>query len=85
VRELCEQAFGHAGLDYREFVEIDPRYYRPTEVDFLLADASKAEQQLGWKPRTSFRELIRLMMDADLALAERETRAGVGPAVSRHG
>jgi GDPmannose 4,6-dehydratase len=85
VRELCEQAFGHAGLDYREFVEIDPRYYRPTEVDFLLADPSKAEKQLGWKPRTSFRELVRLMMQSDLELAERETRAGVGPAVSRHG
>ena len=85
VRELCEMAFGHVGLDYKEFVEIDPRYYRPTEVDFLLGDASKARQKLGWKPRTSFAELVRLMMEADLGLAEREKRAGAGPAVSRHG
>src|SRR5512145_3514643 len=83
VRELCELAFSHVGLDYREFVEIDPRYHRPTEVDFLLADPSKAEKKLGWKPRTSFVELIRLMMAADVELAEREKRAGAGPAVSR--
>ena len=85
VRELCEQAFGHVGLDYRQFVDIDPRYYRPTEVDFLLADPSKARQKLGWTPRTGFKELVRVMMESDLALAEREQRAGVGPAVSRHG
>ncbi len=85
VRELCELAFGHVGLDYQEFVEIDPRYYRPTEVDFLLGDPSKAARQLGWKPRTTFRELVRLMMESDLELAERERRAGAGPAVSRHG
>jgi GDPmannose 4,6-dehydratase len=85
VRELCELAFSHVGLDYRKFVEIDPRYYRPTEVDFLLADASKAERKLGWKPRTTFAELVRMMMDSDVALTERERRAGAGPAVSRHG
>ncbi len=73
------------GLDYRQFVEEDPRYFRPTEVDYLLGDASKAKEKLGWTPRTSFRELVRLMMDADLELAEREKRAGAGPAVSRHG
>jgi GDPmannose 4,6-dehydratase len=73
------------GLDYKPYVDIDPRYYRPTEVDFLLADASKAQRKLGWKPRTSFAELIRLMMESDVALAEREQRAGAGPAVSRHG
>jgi GDPmannose 4,6-dehydratase len=76
VRELCQLAFGHVGLDYREFVDIDPRYYRPTEVDFLLGDAAKAREKLGWSPRTSFEELIRLMMESDLALAERERRAG---------
>jgi GDPmannose 4,6-dehydratase len=85
VRELCEAAFGHVGLDYREFVDIDPKYYRPTEVDFLLGDASKAKQKLGWAPRTSFKELIRLMMESDVQLAEREQRAGAGPAISRHG
>jgi GDPmannose 4,6-dehydratase len=85
VRELCEAAFGQVGLDYRDFVEKDPRYHRPTEVDDLRGDASKARQRLGWSPRTTFRELVRLMMDSDLELAEREKRAGAGPAVSRHG
>jgi GDPmannose 4,6-dehydratase len=85
VRELCEAAFGHVGLDWRDFVEKDPRYHRPTEVDDLRGDASKARARLGWAPRTTFAELVRLMMDSDLALAEREKRAGAGPAVSRHG
>jgi GDPmannose 4,6-dehydratase len=85
VRELCEMAFGHVGLDYRKYVDIDPRYYRPTEVDDLRGDWSKAARVLGWRPRTSFRELVRLMMESDLQLAEREQRAGAGPAVSRHG
>jgi GDPmannose 4,6-dehydratase len=85
VRELCEAAFGHVGLDYQQYVEIDPRYYRPTEVDHLLGDPSKAEARLGWRPRTSFAELVRLMMVSDLQLTEREQRAGAGPAVSRHG
>jgi GDPmannose 4,6-dehydratase len=85
VRELCELAFGHVGLDYREFVEIDPKYYRPTEVDFLLGDPSKAKQKLGWQGRTTFAELIRMMMASDVQLAEREQRAGAGPAISRHG
>jgi len=79
VRELCEEAFGHVGLDYRKYVDIDPRYYRPTEVDFLLGDPSKAKKALGWKPRTSFKELIRIMMDSDLADAESEKRAGAPP------
>ena len=76
VRELCEAAFGQVGLDYREFVEIDPRYYRPAEVDYLLGDPSKAAKVLGWKPRTSFAELVRLMMESDMELARREQRAG---------
>ena len=84
VREFCEVAFGHVGLDYRKHVEVDPRYLRPTEVDSLQGDPSKARRQLGWKPRTSFAELVRIMMEADLALAERERLAGAGPAVSRH-
>ncbi len=85
VRELCEAAFGHVGLDYRDFVEIDPRYYRPTEVESLRGDATKAREKLGWTPRTGFRELIRIIMESDLELAAREQRAGAGPAVSRHG
>ncbi len=85
VRELCEAAFGHVGLDYQDFVEVDPRYFRPTEVDYLLGDPSKAVKQLGWKIRTGFKELVKIMMDADVELAAREQRAGAGPAVSRHG
>ena len=85
VREVCELAFSHVSLDYREHVEVDERYYRPAEVDHLLGDASKAREKLGWAPRTSFAELIRIMMNSDLELAERERRAGAGPAVSRHG
>jgi GDPmannose 4,6-dehydratase len=85
VRELCEEAFGFVGLDYSEFVDIDPKYYRPTEVDYLLGDPSKAQQKLGWTTRTRFKDLIRLMMESDVQLAEREQRAGAGPAISRHG
>jgi GDPmannose 4,6-dehydratase len=66
VRELCDVAFGLVGLDWEEHVRIDPRYFRPTEVDELCGDASKAEQVLGWRPRTRFRELVRLMLEADL-------------------
>ena len=84
VRELCERAFGQVGLDYQDFVEIDPRYYRPTEVDYLLGDPSKATKALGWKPRTSFAELVRIMMESDMELARRELRAG-GPAAGVNG
>ncbi|MGO9620552.1 MAG: GDP-mannose 4,6-dehydratase [Desulfobaccales bacterium] len=66
VREFLEAAFTYQDLDWRQYVEIDPRYYRPTEVDVLLGDASKARERLGWQPRVSFGELVRLMVDADL-------------------
>jgi GDPmannose 4,6-dehydratase len=66
VRELLEVAFGHLGLDWQRHVEIDPRYFRPTEVDVLQGDASKAARLLGWRPRVSFSELVRMMVDADL-------------------
>jgi len=75
VRELCEFAFGRLKLDYRDYVKIDPRYYRPTEVDHLLADPGKAERLLGWKPQVKFKELIEMMIDSDLELAKRELRA----------
>jgi GDPmannose 4,6-dehydratase len=68
VREFCELAFGHLGMDYRDFVVIDPVYFRPTEVDVLIGDATKAKVALGWTARTSFQDLVRLMMDADLDL-----------------
>ena len=66
VREFLEEAFSYKDLDWREFVEIDPRYFRPTEVDFLQGDATKVRQLLGWQPRVKFRELVRIMVDADL-------------------
>ena len=69
VKEFLAEAFGYAGLDWREHVEIDPRYFRPTDVDLLLADASKAKQQLHWSPRVRFPELVRIMVDADLEAA----------------
>jgi len=66
VEELVEEAFSYVGLDWRQYVKTDPRYFRPTEVDSLQADASKASQELGWQPRVSFNELVRIMVDADL-------------------
>ncbi len=66
VRELCEVAFSHVGLDYRDFVVVDPKFFRPAEVNILLADPSKARAKLGWQPRVSFEELIRMMVEADL-------------------
>src|SRR5213075_1862272 len=66
VRELCEVAFGHAGLDWRKYVKVDPKFVRPAEVDQLLADASEARRDLGWAPRVSFEGLVRMMVDADL-------------------
>ena len=74
VREFLELAFGHVGLDYQKHVEIDPRYFRPAEVDVLLGDAGKARRELGWSPKVSFRELVQMMVDADLELAVRESR-----------
>ncbi len=71
-REFCEIAFGHAGLNWENHVEIDPRYYRPTEVNHLLGDATKARVELGWAPKTGFEDLVRLMVDADIRLLEDE-------------
>jgi GDPmannose 4,6-dehydratase len=69
VRELCELAFGHAGLDWTKHVVIDPAFVRPAEVDLLIGDASKARRVLGWAPKHSFRELVQMMVDADLRAA----------------
>ncbi|MGQ9516899.1 MAG: GDP-mannose 4,6-dehydratase [Anaerolineae bacterium] len=66
VRELCEVAFGCVGLDYRDYVRVDPQYFRPAEVDLLVGDASKARAQLGWQPTVSFKELVQMMVEADL-------------------
>jgi GDPmannose 4,6-dehydratase len=79
IREFLDLAFGHVGLDWNRHVEIDPRYYRPAEVDLLIGDASKARRQLGWEPRTRFIDLVKLMVDADVQRLKdhREGRARV--------
>jgi GDPmannose 4,6-dehydratase len=66
VREFCEEAFSHVGLDWKDFVKVDPKYFRPAEVDLLQGDAAKARRVLGWEPKVTFGELTRLMVDADL-------------------
>jgi GDPmannose 4,6-dehydratase len=71
VSEFCAEAFSHAGLDWREFVKVDPKYFRPAEVDVLQGDATKARRVLGWQPRVTFRDLARLMVEADLESAGR--------------
>jgi GDPmannose 4,6-dehydratase len=75
VREFLELAFGRVGKDWKDFVRIDPRYLRPTEVDVLKADASKARRDLGWTPKVTFEELVCRMVDSDVELAAREKRA----------
>lgn len=72
VQEFLEMAFPILGLDWREHVEIDSRYFRPTEVDYLLGDASKAREKLGWEPKTSFKQLVKMMVDHDFEMARRE-------------
>jgi len=66
IKELLEEAFGYVNLDYRDYVKIDPKYMRPTEVECLIADSRKAKERLGWEPRIRFKELIKIMVDADL-------------------
>jgi len=72
VREFLDKVFSQLELDWREYVIIDPRYFRPTEVDYLLGDASKAREELGWKPRVTFKELVKMMLEHDLELAKQE-------------
>jgi GDPmannose 4,6-dehydratase len=66
VREFCELAFGHVGLDYQDFVVQDDRYFRPAEVDLLVGDSKRARAVLGWEPKVAFADLVRMMVDADL-------------------
>ena len=68
IREFCEAAFGHVGLDWQKYVEFDKRYMRPSEVDILIGDAAKAKRILGWEPKTKFKQLAQLMVDADVQL-----------------
>ncbi len=72
VRDFLDEAFGYVGLDWRKYVEQDPRYLRPTEVAHLQGDAAKAREKLGWRPRVGFRELVRMMVEHDLELARQE-------------
>ncbi len=76
VREFLEVAFSSLGLDYRDFVVFDPRYTRPSEVEVLLGDATKAREALGWRPEVDFRGLVKMMVESDLELARREKYAG---------
>ncbi|RJP70109.1 MAG: GDP-mannose 4,6-dehydratase [Candidatus Abyssobacteria bacterium SURF_17] len=76
VRHLVETAFGYLDLDWEQYVRIDPRFVRPAEVDLLLGNSAKAHQELGWHPQTSFEELVKLMVDADIALLKRQYRNG---------
>jgi GDPmannose 4,6-dehydratase len=72
IRELCDEAFGYVDLDWQEYVVQDPRFMRPAEVDLLVGDASKAGRVLGWEPRVTFRQLVRMMVDSDLDLLKEE-------------
>jgi len=79
VRQLLDEAFGCVELDWKKYVELDPRYLRPTEVDTLIGDAGKAKRQLGWAPKVKFRELVRMMVEADLKLVQKELFGTSGP------
>lgn len=78
VRQLLEMAFGHLGMDYRDYVETDPAFLRPAEVYHLLGDSSKVRQELGWKPKVSFEGLVKMMVDEDLARLKREAASCSG-------
>ena len=71
MREICQIAFAHVGLDWEKYVVVDPRFARPAEVELLLGDPTKAKTQLGWEPKVSFQGLVEMMVDADL---ERHSR-----------
>ena len=71
IREFLDVAFSHLGLDWKDYVVSDPRFLRPADVDSLVGDSSKAKKELGWSPTTEFRQLVEMMVDADMALQER--------------
>jgi GDPmannose 4,6-dehydratase len=74
VRDFCAEAFGLLGLDWKQHVQFDARYERPSEVDLLIGDPAKAKRQLGWEPKVRFKDLVKIMIDADLELAKREAQ-----------
>jgi len=79
VREFLDEVFGHLKMDWKQYVETDPRYFRPAEVDFLLGDAGKARKDLGWVPKVSFKELAKMMTEADWKIARREKLLAENP------
>ena len=83
VKDFLHEAFGAAGLDWKKYVRIDKRYFRPLEVDVLLGDARKARRELGWKPRVSFKKLVRMMLDADMKLVSEEVHGKSAPKSKR--
>ena len=85
VREFVEQAFGYAGLDWEEYVKIDPRYFRPTEAELLVADPAKAREKLGWSPKVNFKELVRIMVDADMAAVGLKSPGEGKTILAKHG
>ena len=86
VREFLDEAFGYLNMDWHDYVKIDPRYYRPNEVDFLQADPGKAQRAFGWEPRVFFKDLVRIMVDADLELAGLKSPGeGAGIIEKHHG
>jgi GDPmannose 4,6-dehydratase len=78
VKDFLEAAFAHAELDWKKYVEIDPRYFRPTEVDLLIGDNTKAKQKLKWEPKVNFAELVRMMVDADMEQVKKEIYGSQG-------
>ena len=83
VKEFLKATFAHLDLDWKEYVESDPRYMRPTEVDQLLGDYSRIKDELGWEPKVSFQQLVEMMVDSDMRLAKAEQRAGMSPDMLR--
>ncbi len=79
IRECLEVAFGRLGLDWQKYVELDPRYYRPAEIELLIGDYGKAKRKMGWEPKMKFKDLIELMVDADLALIQDQLVGRVRP------
>jgi GDPmannose 4,6-dehydratase len=71
VEEFLTEAFSHVNLDWHDYVQLDPKYLRPAEVDLLIGDASKAKNELGWSPKVTFKELVRLMVEADMSTINR--------------
>jgi GDPmannose 4,6-dehydratase len=84
VREFLDEAFGYLNMDWHEYVKIDPKYFRPNEVDFLQADPAKAQKVLGWEPRVFFKDLVRIMVDADLELAGLESPGEGAKIIEKH-